>query len=153
MSFAPDGGGAGPGQLIDDDWTWHWDGGVGQWIAASRNESEYVQYDFGTEIDLTDIKWSAHNHAHTLKFYLWDGETEEPLFEVSIAKDGTGNAYQRGARSFRGVSAKGLRLHIVDATGVGYNGTSPVGLSELRPWGTVKGAGLLDVLRTRILLY
>ena len=54
---------------------------------------------------------------------------------------------------FRGVSAKGIRLHIVDSKGVGYNGLSPVGLSELHPWGTVMGAGKLDVLRTRILLY
>ena len=54
---------------------------------------------------------------------------------------------------FRGVVAKGIRLHIVDARGVGYNGISPVGFSELHPWGTVVGAGKLDVLRTRIFLY
>jgi len=149
-SSAPDGGGTGPDDLIDGDWTWGWGH---YWFAASRSESEYVQYDFGTEIDLTKIEWSAPNHALTLKFYLWDGETEEPLAEVPVANDGSDNDYQRGSLSFRGVSAKGLRLHIADPTGIGYNGISPVGLSELHPYGTVKGAGLLDVVRTRILLY
>ena len=149
-SSAPDGGGTGPDDLIDGNWTWGWGA---YWFAASRSEDEYVQYDFGEEIDLTKIEYSAPNHALTLKFYLWDGENEEPLVEIPVAKDGTNNDYQRGSIEFRGVSAKGIRLHIADPTGIGYNGISPVGLSELHPWGTVKGAGLLDVRRTRILLY
>jgi len=148
-SSAPDGGGAGPDDLIDGEWDWGWGH---YWFAATRSESEYIQYDFGTEIDLTKIEWSAPNHALTLKFYLWDGETEEPFFEVPVAKVGSAE-YQRGSRTFKGVSAKGIRLHIADPTGIGYNGISPVGLSELHPYGTVKGAGLLDVLRTKILLY
>ena len=143
------GSGVGAKDLIDNDWSWDWGA---YWFAATRSESEYVQYDFGTEIDLTKIEWSAPNQALTLKFYKWDGENEEPLAEIPVAKVGTAG-YQRGSMEFRGVSAKGIRLHIVDSKGVGYNGLSPVGLSELRPWGTVKGAGLLDVLRTKILLY
>ena len=149
VSSITDGSGAGPDDLIDGNWTWEWGA---YWFAETRSESEYVQYDFGTEIDLTKIEWSAPNQALTLKFYKWDGEREEPLAEIPVVK--TGNAgYQRGSLEFRGVSAKGIRLHIVDSKGVGYNGLSPVGLSELHPWGTVKGAGKLDVLRTRILLY
>lgn len=146
----PDGGGTGPDDMIDGDWTYGWGA---YWFAGTRNESEYVQYDFDTEIDLTKIEYSAANHAQTLKFYTWDGENEEPLVEVPIADDGSGLGYQRGTLSFRGVSAKGIRLHIADSIGVQYGGGRFVSLSELHPWGTVKGAGLLDVLRTRILLY
>ena len=148
-SSSPDGGGTGPKDLIDNDWSWEW---AAYWFAATRSEDEYVQYDFGTEIDLTKIEWSAPNHALTLKFYLWDGENEEPLVEIPVVKTGSAG-YQRGSMEFRGVVAKGLRLHIADRQGIGYNGISPVGLSELHPWGTVVGAGKLDATRTRIFLY
>ena len=150
VSSFTDGSGVGAKDLIDDDWSWGWGA---YWIAATRSENEYIQFDFGTEIDLTKLEWSAPNHALTLKFYLWDGETEEPLVEIPVTKDSTGNGYQRSSMEFRGVVAKGIRLHIVDAAGVGYNGISPVGFSELHPWGTVIGAGKLDVLRSKILLY
>ena len=76
-----------------------------------------------------------------------------PLAEVAVVKDGSGREYQRGSIEFRGVVAKGIRLHIVDPTGEGYNGARPVAFSELHPYGTVVGAGKLDVVRTRILLY
>ena len=150
VSSITDDSGAGPDDLIDGNWTWDWGA---YWFARTRSESEYVQYDFGTEIDITKIEWSAPNQTLTLKFYLWDGATEEPLVEIPVVKDNTGNGYQRGSMDFRGVVAKGIRLHIVDTKGVGYNGLSPVGLSELHPWGTVIGAGKLDVLRSKILLY
>ncbi len=150
VSSFTDGSGVGAKDLIDNDWSWDWGA---YWIAATRSENEYIQYDFGTEIDLTKLEWSAPNQALTLKFYLWDGETEEPLVEIPVTKDNTNNGYQRGSMEFRGVVAKGVRLHIVDKKGVGYNGISPVGFSELHPWGTVIGAGKLDVLRTKILLY
>lgn len=149
-STSSDSGGVGPKQLIDNKWTWDW---AAYWFAATRSENEYVQWDFAAEIDLTKLEWSAPNHALTLKFYLWDGETEEPLVEIPVTKDNTNNGYQRGSMEFRGVVAKGIRLHIADPTGIGYNGISPVGLSELHPWGTVIGAGKLNVLRTKILLY
>lgn len=145
----PDGGGAGPEDMIDGDWTYDWGA---YWFPGTRNESEYVQYDFATEIDLTKIEWSAANHAQTLKFYTWDGENEEPLAEIPVTAVGSAG-YQRGSMEFRGVSAKGIRLHIADSIGIQYGGGRFVSLSELHPWGTVKGAGKLDVLRTRILLY
>lgn len=150
VSSFTDGSGVGAKDLIDDDWSWDWGA---YWFAATRSESEYVQYDFGTEIDLTKLEWSAPNRTVTLKFYLWDGETEEPLVEIPVVSDGSGREYQRGSMEFRGVVAKGIRLHIVDTRGVGYNGISPVGLSELHPWGTVVGAGKLDASRTRVFLY
>lgn len=148
-STAP-GSGAGPDQLIDGAWTWEWGD---YWMASSLSESEFIQYDFATEIDLTKIEWSAPNHALTLKFYLWDGETEEPLAEVPIAQDDSGLGYRRGSLLLRGISAKGIRLHIEDRTGELYGNTRCIAFSELHPHGTVKGAGLLDVVRTRILLY
>lgn len=147
-SFIADSG-VGAKDLIDDDWSWEWGA---YWIAETRSEAEYIQYDFGTEIDLTKIEWSAPNHALTLKFYKWDGVNEEPLAEIPVVKTGSAG-YQRGSMEFRGVVAKGIRLHIVDSRGVGYNGISPVGFSELHPWGTVVGAGRLDATRTRIFLY
>ena len=147
-SFIADSG-VGAKDLIDDDWSWEWGA---YWIAASKSESEYIQFDFDTEIDLTKIEWSAPNHALTLKFYTWDGESEEPLAEIPVTAVGSAG-YQRGSMEFRGVSAKGIRLHIVDPTGERYGNTRFVAFSELHPYGTVKGAGKLDVLRTRILLY
>ena len=146
----PNGGGTGPDDMIDGDWTYGWGS---YWFPSTRNESEYVQYDFGTEIDLTKIEWSVANHAQTLKFYKWDGETEEPLVEIPVVKDNTSNEYQRGSMEFRGISVKGIRLHIADSIGVKYGGSWFVSVSELHPWGTVVGAGKLDVLRTKILLY
>ena len=68
-------------------------------------------------------------------------------------KDNTSNEYQRGSMEFRGISVKGIRLHIADSIGVKYGGSWFVSVSELHPWGTVVGAGKLDVLRTKILLY
>lgn len=142
------GAGVGPSDLFDNNWTWGWGA---YWIANTRKESEYIQYDFGTEIDLTEIRYSAANRNQTLKFYKWDGETEEPLAEVSIVKDSS--SYHQGSLSFRGVTTKGLRMHIVDADGEPYNGTKPVAFSELHAYGTVVGAGKLDVRRSRIILY
>ena len=146
----PNGGGTGPGKMIDGNWTYDW--GY-YWFPSTRNESEWVEYDFGTEIDLTKIEWSVANHAQTLKFYKWDGETEEPLVEIPVTKDSTDNGYQRGSIEFRGISVKGIRLHIADSIGIQYGGSRFVSVSELHPWGTVIGAGKLDVLRSKILLY
>ena len=146
----PNGGGTGPDDMIDGDWTYEWGS---YWFPSTRNESEWVEYDFGTEIDLTKIEWSVANHAQTLKFYKWDGENEEPLVEIPVAKDNTNNDYQRGSIEFRGISVKGIRLHIADSIGVKYGGSWFVSVSELHPYGTVVGAGKLDVVRTRILLY
>lgn len=146
----PNGGGTGPDDMIDGDWTYDWGS---YWFPSTRNEAEWVEYDFGTEIDLAKIEWSVANHAQTLKFYKWDGENEEPLVEIPVIGDGSSREYQRGSMEFRGVSLKGIRLHIADSIGVQYGGSRFVSLSELHPWGTVVGAGKLDVLRTRILLY
>lgn len=146
----PNGGGTGPDDMIDGDWTYGWGS---YWFPSTRSEAEWVEYDFGTEIDLTKIEWSVANHAQTLKFYTWDGEAEEPLVEIPVAKDNTNNDYQRGSIEFRGISVKGIRLHIADSIGVKYGGSWFVSVSELHPYGTVVGAGKLDVVRTRILLY
>lgn len=146
----PNGGGTGPDDMIDGDWTYDWGS---YWFPSTRNEAEWVEYDFGTEIDLAKIEWSVANHAQTLKFYKWDGENEEPLVEIPVVGDGSNREYQRGSMEFRGVSLKGIRLHIADSIGVQYGGSRFVSLSELHPWGTVVGAGKLDVLRTRIFLY
>ena len=71
---------------------------------------------------------------------------------ISSGISGTFNAAMLAARELM-EEYKDRFIHIVDSKGIGYNGLSPVGLSELRPYGTVKGAGKRDVLRTRILFY
>ena len=140
--------------LIDGNNICGWDGShCAYWFAETRSPDEYVQFDFGTEIDLTKIEFSAANHAHTLKFYSWDGETEEPIGEVAITSDGTGKNYQTGSIDFRGISVKGIRLHIIDSIGDSYYRNHPVALAEIHPYGTVKGSGKLDVRRSRIILY
>ena len=146
----PNGGGTGPGDMIDGDWTYGWGS---YWFPSTRNEAEWVEYDFGTEIDLTKIEWSVANHAQTLKFYKWDGENEVPLVEIPVVGDGSGRDYQRGLMEFRGVSLKGIRLHIADSIGIKYGNSWFVSVSELHPYGTVVGAGKLDATRTRIFLY
>jgi hypothetical protein len=135
--------------LIDGIWT----EGYG-WCPGSRShDDEWADYDFGTEIDLTKIDVSVPNRTQTLEFYKVEGdeETETLVGTVQIAA-GSGS-YQRRTVEFRGVSLKKLRLRVTDATGTSLWGRSVIQVFEFHPYGTVVGAGRLDVLRTRIFLY
>ena len=145
------GWGCNPKKLVDGIWTFYeWS----DWHAESRSHDEWIQFDFGTEIDLTEIKLASADHKQTVEFYkVKDGE-EIPIGEVILP--GTTNNdenTQSGSIAFRGVSLKTLRVRISDSIGLGVNGIRPVCLGEIHPWGTVKGAGKLDVLRSKILLY
>ena len=51
------------------------------------------------------------------------------------------------------MTLKKLRLRVADATGTSLWGRSVIQVLEFHPYGTVVGAGKLNVLRTRILLY
>ena len=132
--------------MIDGNWT----EGYG-WCAASKSHDEWVDFDFGTRIDLTKIEFSVPNRAQTLEFYGVDGD-EETLVGTAAVAAGSGS-YQRRTVEFRGVSLKKLRVRVTDETGTSLWGRSVIQILELRPYGTVLGAGKLDVLRTRILLY
>ena len=45
------------------------------------------------------------------------------------------------------------RIRVTDGSGTSVWGRSVIQIFELHPYGTVKGAGKLDVVRTRIFLY
>lgn len=132
--------------MIDGEWT----GGYG-WMPESRSHDEWAEFDFGTEIDLTKIELSVPNRAQTLDFYRVEGEEETLVGSVTVAA-GSGS-YQSRTVEFRGVSLRKLRIRVSDSGGTSVWGRSVIQIFELRPYGTVKGAGLLDVLRTRILFY
>lgn len=137
-----------PSRLINNNWSYVYQ----DWVAATRSHDEYVQFDFGVEIDLTEIDFAVHNHTQTVEFYKVEGDTETKIAEVAMTKAESGSEL-RSQVLFRGVSLQTLRVRFSDSIGVPVNGTMPVGMTEIHPYGTVKGAGLLDVLRTKILLY
>ena len=67
----------------------HWDSGWGHaWYAGTLSHNEYVQYAFGTSIELTKIEYSVLNQYQTVDFYKYDPETgtETLLKSISIAK-------------------------------------------------------------------
>ena len=134
--------GVNPGNLIDNIWDMSW---CNYWYANSSSADEYVQFDFGTEIDLTKIDFSVPKRSQTVRFYRVEDGAEDLIAEIEVPNSGNAD-YLRFKPTFRGVSLSTLRMRI-DA-----NGQTPT-VCELHPYGTVKGAGLLDVLRTRIFLY
>ena len=132
--------------MIDGEWT----GGYG-WMPESRSHDEWAEFDFGTEIDLTKIELSVPNRAQTLDFYRLEGEEETLVGSVTVAA-GSGS-YQSRTVEFRGVSLRKLRIRVSDSGGTSVWGRSVIQIFELRPYGTVVGAGKLDATRTRIFLY
>lgn len=132
--------------MLDGNWT----GGDG-WCAASCSHNEWVDFDFGTEIDLTKVEFSVPNRNHSLDFFKVENGVETLIGTVEI-EAGSGN-YQRKEIEFRGVALEKLRIRVTDQTGTSLWGRSVIQIYELRPYGTVKGAGLLDVIRSKILLY
>ena len=132
--------------LLDGKWT----GGYG-WMPESRSHDEWAEFDFGTEIDLTKVEFSVPNRAQTLDFYRVEGDEETLVGSAEVAA-GSGS-YRRVTVEFRGVSLQRLRIRVTDESGTSVWGRSVVQIFELHPYGTVKGAGKLDVVRTRIFLY
>ena len=107
---------------------------------------------FGTEIDLTSVDFSVPNHDHSLDFYKVEGDTESLIGTMTVsAVSGTTN--QRRAIAFRGVTLAQLRVRVSDSVGTVHFSNNVIEINEMHPYGTIKGAGRLDVLRTRILLY
>ena len=165
------GGVASPGIVQFTDLTvsseWHpeWEGGVASlvdgvwtlgeksyWAAASLSHDEWAEFDFGTEIDLTKIDFLVPNHDHSLDFYKLEDGVETPI-GTAVVSTVTGASCQRKTIEFRGVSLKALRIRVSDSTGTSHWGRNVVQIYELHPYGTVKGAGKLDVRRSRIILY
>ncbi len=132
--------------MIDGEWT----GGYG-WMPESLSHDEWADFDFGDEIDLTKVEFSVPNRAQTLDFYKVEGETETLVGSANVVA-GSGS-YRRQTIEFRGVSLTKLRIRVTDESGTSVWGRRVIQIYELRPYGTVKGAGRLDVLRTRVFLY
>ena len=78
-------GGISPEDVKDNVWHDQWNG---YWFAAGLGTNEYVQYQFGTTIELTKIEFSVLNEFQTVYFTKYDPETEEEtiLRTIPIAK-------------------------------------------------------------------
>ena len=153
-------GGVKPIYLMDGDWS---DGWGHAWYAGTRSHDEYVQFAFGTTIELTKIEYSVLNQYQTVDFYKYDPDTEEEtlLKTIPIVKDETEGApgYQRKTVYFFGggetdsVQVDAIRMRIGDyvdpVTGattayIGYNYGRPYHtiVCEIHPHGTIAGAGM-----------
>lgn len=140
--------------ILDNDWTYGWGK---YWAASSKDHSSvYIDYEFGTPIDLTAVDMSVHNHDHAVEFYSLDGDEETLVGSVAIEKNTSANAleYQRIKVDFRGVSLSTLRVRFLDSVGmnVGDWGNNVITCSELHPYGTVVGAGKSAAVRTRVII-
>ena len=80
-------GGISPEDVKDNVWNTQWNG---YWFAEGLSTNEYVQYQFGTTIELTKIEFSVLNEFQTVYFSKYDPETgEETLLRtIPIAKVG-----------------------------------------------------------------
>ena len=195
-----------PGHLIDNNWTWTWNA---YWY-SDNNENHpdtnpHVDYEFGTEIDLTWIDLSVDNGNFITRFYSVDDQTDEEtplerflvartdkdhaytvegpepediysdreLDELVVIKDETispyamdgngevvyesdgkpkGNSdnFQRFTVRFFEQPIRHLRIRQTQSDG--ETARRPMYLSELHPWGTVKGAGDLRYRKETIMI-
>lgn len=150
--------GVGPEDLIDNVWTKSWGS---YWYANTKSVSEYVQFEFGTAIDLTSVEISVPNETQTLRFYSVADGAEELVGEFTVEKDSTipdqvwsskenkmevnPASFQRFEAEFRGVTLRTLRIRSDDAN-------NALTVCEVHPHGTVNGAGRTAAVRTRILI-
>ena len=94
-------GGVKPVYLMDG----YWDNGWGHaWYSGDLGTNEWVQYAFGTKIDLTKIEYSVINEYQTVYFSKYDPATgvETLLKTIPIVKDTSEGApgYQRRTVTF-----------------------------------------------------
>ena len=194
-----------PGHLINNDWTWTWNG---YWYSDNTDPSDldpHVEYEFGTEIDLAWIDLSVDNGSFITRFYSVDDQTGEEtplrkflvvrtdkehaymvegpepediysdreLDELVVIKDETispyvldengavvyeseekpkGNSdnFQRFTVRFFEQPIRHLRIRQTQSDG--ETARRPMYLSELHPWGTVKGAGDLRYRKETIMI-
>ena len=138
-----------PARLTDNKWTFdEWR----DWHAVSRSHNEYVQIEFGTTVDLTKIEFAVANHNQTVEFWNCDGAEEVKMGEVAVKTDSSvgefiaqrKTIYFTGDDQTTGQAVKKLRVRFTDTEGLGVNGTRPVSMGEIHPYGTVVGAGKLD---------
>ncbi len=94
-------GGISPKDLIDNVWD---DGWNGYWFAEGISTNEWIQFSFGTPIELTKIEYSVLNQDQTVYFNKYDPATGEEtlLRSIVIVKDMSEGApnYQRRTVTF-----------------------------------------------------
>ena len=144
--------GVNPSALINNLWGWAWHD---YWYSMGSDRNPHVDFVFGTEIDLAWIEISVDNNTMSTKFFSVDDDTEAEtlLYDWSIEKiaDGTivdettgeeitvsAPSTQRTTIRFYEQPVKHLRIRQTAANG---NTRVPMYISEVHPWGTVKGAG------------
>ena len=128
--------------LIDNGWTMSWGS---YWYANTKSVSEYVQFEFGTAIDLTSVEISVPNQTQALRFYSVADGAEELVMEYPVERSSGAGEYQRLDIEFRGVTLRTLRIKSDDAN-------NALTVCEVHPHGTVNGAGRTAAVRTRILI-
>ena len=140
--------------ILDNDWTYGWSK---FWAASSKDhDTVYIDYEFGTAIDLTAVDISVHNHDQIVEFYSLVGEEEILIGSQGVEKDSSTDApeYQRLTVDFRGVTLSTLRVRFLDSIGMNVGGWNNyvITCSECHPYGTVEGAGKTAAVRTRIII-
>ena len=156
-------GGISPSDLIDGVWADSWNG---YWFAQGLSTNEWIQFAFGTPVEITKIEYSVLNQDQTVYFSKYDPATgEETLLKsVVIVKDTSDGApgYQRKTLYFFGgedanetVTLDALRMRIGDVldeqgnVAIAYIGTQygrpyHTCVLEVHPYGTISGAGKKD---------
>jgi hypothetical protein len=74
-------GGVSPEDVMDNVWNDQWNG---YWFAEGLSTNEYIQYQFGTTIELTKIEFSVHNLFQTVYFTKYDPATGEETILKAI---------------------------------------------------------------------
>lgn len=134
--------GVNPGNMIDDVWTMSWNK---YWYAGKTSTDEFARFDFGTEIDLAAIEVAVPNRDHTVFFYgIAPNGAETLVWEWKVQYDANKGEVQRKMEEFRSISLKSLRIQ-------SNEDDKALTISEIHPYGTVKGAGKIPV-RTRIVI-
>ena len=144
--------GVNPNALYDGNWTFSWQT---HWYSKTLNKDAhpYVDYEFGTEIDLCWVDISLPNENHQAVFYSVDEETGE---ETEIARlqvetdpeiDGSNGIVEKVRFDETPVSRLRIRQFNGDGT------VRQMKISEIHPYGTVRGAGDVKVEKTTLFLF
>ena len=164
-------GGISPADLIDNVWADSWNG---FWFAQGLSTNEWIQFAFGTPVEITQIEYSVLNQDQTVYFSKYDPAAgEETLLKtIVIVKDTSDGApgYQRKTLYFFGgedanetVTLDALRMRVGDVldeqgnVAIAYVGTQygrpyHTCVIEVHPYGTISGAGKKDPGKPMFLL-
>ena len=141
-------GGITPASLIDNKWT---DEFHESWFADGLSTNEWIQFKFGTTIDLTKIEYSVLNQDQTVYFNKYDPATgeESPLAKVVIVKDTSDGAlgYQRRTVTFTREAEGGEEPASAPAPG---RRSAPRSVPRSAPDDSNASAITVDAIRMRV---